>query len=58
MGEKMTTALAQYLLLSNFAACVSQKAITVLDDEHFRVTADDGDFYFAYTNGTLEEYGA
>ena len=51
INEELTTAYAQYLILTNFGQCVPQKTIEIINDTSFKVNADNGEFYFSYENG-------
>lgn len=53
--DRLTPAFVQYYCLSHWAACVPQNAITIINDNVFMLSADDGDYYFLYRDGQATE---
>ena len=46
----MTTAYAQYIVLTNFCECVSQDMITVIDDNTFEVSDGQTTYVVSFYN--------
>lgn len=53
MEERLTTAYAQYLILSQCGEVAPQSAIKLINGEEFEVTADNGVFHFIVEDGKL-----